>query len=451
MNDPNWTAPRIGHDWRDDDVLRAVDWLKSFVPSRTMEARLDRARETLLAARQSWADGDEADAFDPADSAAWFLLQGETFATDRRLWVPEEMVRTVPYLTRLGKELDLLRSIPGADVRAERLMNSEKRQPESGIYELLVALAYKRRGWTKVEFVPEMPGSRRTPDLHVARPGSRWAVECKRLMVSKYEQQERATGRALAANIHALSLDLGRSLVVEVAYRCELSEVPAAYLFERVRDAVSGRHAGTWDDQISVGLAREVDWSLARRVLARDDVYFGSSRMIELVVGRYAHDADHSFRAKWRPAPKRPFYAEALYQASVVSWWSFSPAAQLKKARHFRSVLANAEGQLPADRPGVIHVGVETRSGSDVDALRHIRNFVEARTFTPAASRLRWVYGNYFVPEVTTRRDESWALTETMAPYRIGSHSTRWPLPGHMLLSPEDEAREGVHWDEQGQ
>lgn len=449
MTDPGWTAPEVGHDWRDEDVLRAVQWLKSFVPANAIEARLDRARETLLAARAYWAKGEEADPFDQADVAAWILLQCETFATDRRFWVPEEMVRTVPYLTRIGKELDFLQSIPGADIRAERLMTTEKRQPESGIYELLVALAYKRRGWTKVEFVPEMPGSRRTPDLYVARPRSRWAVECKRLMPSNYERQERATGKRLAANVHALSLQLRRSLVVEVGYKCELSDVPPEYLVDRVRDAISGRRGGRWDDPISVGLARDVNWTLARRVLARDDVYFGSSRMIELIVGRYAHDADHSFRAKWSPAPERPTYAQSVHQASVVSWWSLSSASQFRKARHFRSTLANAEGQLPADRPGVIHVGVESRSGVGVDALRHIRNLIEARRFAPSASRLRWVYGNYFVPEVTTRRDETWALIETMAPYRIGHHSTKWPLPGHMLLSPEDETREGVHWDKQ--
>ena len=45
---------------------------------------------------------------------------------------------------------------------------------------------------------------------------------------------------------------------------------------------------------------------------------------------------------------------------------------------------------------------------------------------------------------------EAWAMVETVAPYRVGSHRTVWPLPGHLLVSPENEAREGVHWDGQG-
>jgi hypothetical protein len=169
--------------------------------------------------------------------------------------------------------------------------------------------------------------------------------------------------------------------------------------------------------------------------------------MVELLVGYYIHAADHSMAAKWRPAPSRPAYAEAVYQASVVSWRSLSDEAVRQKARHFRKTLANAEDQLPPDRPGVIHVGIETYAGADVDFTRHLFNTFEARSFSPKRSRLRWVYANHFVPEATTRKDESWAITETMVPYKIGSHRTRWPLPSHMLVSPESEGRPGVHWE----
>ena len=53
----------------------------------------------------------------------------------------------------------------------------------------------------------------------------------------------------------------------------------------------------------------------------------------------------------------------------------------------------------------------------------------------PSTSRLRWVYASYFVPEITTAPNESWAITETTAPYKVGSHNTKWPLPDHLLLS----------------
>ena len=71
---------------------------------------------------------------------------------------------------------------------------------------------------------------------------------------------------------------------------------------------------------------------------------------------------------------------------------------------------------------------------------------VEARLYTPRNPRFRWVYGNYFAPERTTARMETWALNESMAPYRIGRHRTAWPLPDHMLVSDEDDSRPGMHF-----
>jgi hypothetical protein len=81
------------------------------------------------------------------------------------------------------------------------------------------------------------------------------------------------------------------------------------------------------------------------------------------------------------------------------------------------------------------------------DHFRHIQNTLEARGFGIGHKRLRWVYGNYFAPEVTTRPDESWAFRETKAAYRVGKHSTSEPLPRHLLISPDEDTRPGVHWD----
>ena len=89
----------------------------------------------------------------------------------------------------------------------------------------------------------------------------------------------------------------------------------------------------------------------------------------------------------------------------------------------------------------------QTAADTGVAATRHIRKWLEARFFRTSASRLRWVYVSYFVPETTTAPDEGWAITETTDPYKVGSHNTKWPLPGHMLVSPEADSRSGVYWD----
>jgi len=442
--DPDWIAPRTGHDWRDEDVRAAVNWLKSFVPATEMDARLDAQRGHLANSLEAWKQGEHADAFDPSDAAAWWIIQGEAFAAGRESFVPDAMVRSVPYLKRLGLELARLRSIPGAEDRAARLMMGDRRQPEPGIYELLVALAWSRHGWD-TRFVQEVRGGPPTPDLHASQGNRRWAIECKRLMPSAYAINERQLGLALAEPVHRLRERRNTSFVLTVDFKIELQDVPAEYLVDRVEAAFVEKRAA-WSDEVSTGAIAAPTWPLVRRVMAHDDVFYGSSRMIELVSGSYNHEADHSFSARWRPAKKRPIYAHTIYQTSVVTWTSSSPAAIRHKAKHFRQVVAKAERQLPPDRPGVVHVGVETVGGRDVNTLRHVRNMVEAYQFMPANPRLRWVYANYFRPELTTDRNETWALTESMAPYRIGRHATPWPLPDHLLVSEEAESDPGLRF-----
>ncbi|MCY1646429.1 hypothetical protein OVA11_04890 [Caulobacter sp. SL161] len=446
-HDPDWTAPKHGHDFRDDDILLVTGWLRSFVLAADMERRLGAVRERLTEARSRIIAGERAELFDSSDLAAWYLFQAEAYAKDRRFWVPEEAMRIVPIMKRLGIEFALLLQIEGIAERAARLMTSERRQPDAGLFEMLVALAYRRAGWTRVDFVPEERGRRRTPDLQVSRPGRSFAVECKRMMPSVYEQKERQRGEDLARPIHALCLELGASVVVEVIYNVELTAVPDEYLIAHVRERIDRRDITPWSDEFAEGQVRPVAWSLTHKVLSKDDVYFGSSRMIELMSGTYLHNAEHSIAARWRPAPERPFYAEAIYQASVVTWFSGSTDAILRKARHFKSTLSQAEEQLPSDRPGVVHVGFENTGGPEVDSARHFRNWLEAKFFEPRDSRLRWVYAHYFAPEATTRPNESWAITESVVPFRIGRHKTQWPLPNQLLLTAAEQMTEGVHWD----
>jgi len=61
-----------------------------------MQQRLDVAKANLLAAQERMRAGVMVPLFDPADTAAWYILQAETFATDRALWTPEGTMRVLP-------------------------------------------------------------------------------------------------------------------------------------------------------------------------------------------------------------------------------------------------------------------------------------------------------------------------------------------------------------------
>jgi hypothetical protein len=54
--------------------------------------------------------------------------------------------RVVPVFAAIGRNLELLGSVGGLTKRAKRLVGPERRQPNGGIFELLVAAAYRRAG-----------------------------------------------------------------------------------------------------------------------------------------------------------------------------------------------------------------------------------------------------------------------------------------------------------------
>jgi hypothetical protein len=434
-----WIAQRHGQDWRDEAVLSALQWLTSLAPRQQWERRAARVDEMFQAAKLEWAQGRRVALFDESDRVAWYAHQALRYADPavRPDFFFPEGYRIAPLFQRIGQLLPNLRSIRRADERAAELMTTDRRQPDDVIYELLVAGAYAVRGWD-VEFVPTEPGVAQRHDLLVSRGRSRWAVECKRAGRSGYAGEERAAGERMADRVHELSRASGRSLIVLARYHEELHLLGADYLAGKVEDFLDGEGPHEWADEGGAGVVVDAGWDPLLSVLAEDDIYFGSSRMFELLIGKYDPTVDFSMAGDWTPAEGRPLHATWVDRVSAVAWRISSPESARLKAKHFRSLIAKASRQLPGDRPGAVHVGYEAVGGNSVDGRRHALNRVEVCSFDPGGSGLRIVYGNYFMPELVTSRNESAAVTETLAWYPVGGGRVRQPLPGHMLFMDQD-------------
>ncbi len=438
--DPLWTAPRVGQDWSKPEVQRLVSWFMGFVDSRRIESRLAHQVQVFRNAISARQRGEDPQCYDARDKAAWYLLQAQNYATDRELTDHVEMVQIAPYFSKLAESFDALLSIPGVEGRAEDMLGKEKAHPDSVLFELLVALSYKNGGW-RVEFIDEAPGIGRRPDMFVYRQGTRWAVECKRIPRSTYETSERVNGKRIAAAFHAHCRDTRRSMNSDIIFKKELKDIDDRYIERALRlsDYVAAGGARYYEDDTAIVRFRPLRWDIANQVLAVDDVFYGGSRMIELFKGEFNHSADHSISADWVPARNRPAFAERVDRASVVSWWSESDTAKSKKARFFKRQLERAEGQLPSDRPSVVHIGCDRHWDGSIEGTRSFLNWLNLSDFKRTNSRLRWLNCSYFLPEATTDPDEVWALNETFDPIKIGSHSTSNPMPGRFLVVPDDQ------------
>jgi hypothetical protein len=249
----------------------------------------------------------------------------------------------------------------------------------------------------------------------------------------------------MAALAHEVSRTRGRPVVVMARFTTELMTLPENYLAKKVTQFVDGKKPYEWDDEGGQGIVVDVNWKPLLQVLRVDDIFFGSSRMVQLLLGRYEPSVDYSVVGEWRPADGRPLHATSVSHVSVVAWRSTSVDAARRKAQHFRGVVGRASEQLPGDRPGVIHVGYEAIGGNSVDGLRHRLNGEQMRSFDARESKLRWIYGNFFMPEHVTARNESAAVSETTASYPIGALTAREPLPGHMLFM-DEEGLPGSHF-----
>lgn len=314
-----WLAPREGQDWRDEESLAAIEWLTAAIPEESWRKRLNSVRSTFESARERWAIGERIPLYDPGDRIAWYIFQANAYASEREDWVEHEAYRIAPVFRRLGQLLPNLRRVGWVEGRVAQLMTGGKSSPDNGIYELLVAGAYARRGWPHVAFVSEKPGISKTPDLDIRRGRVAWAVECKRVGPSEYGKQERILAEAITAAAHAECARAGASLDIRIGFLDELTNIRASYLADRVTAYLTSG-SSSWRDEFGFGYIQPINWGPMRTILRDDDVYFGSSRMIELLIGKYNPALDYSVVGDWLPAEGRPFHATDMKRTSVIGW-----------------------------------------------------------------------------------------------------------------------------------
>ncbi len=381
------------------EIRAALDWFTSFMkPGEWEKRRVSAARRLYSSALGEMDPSGKGRFFDESDTFGWYLFLGE--ALIRHPWNYEPMFgsRIVPVLIAIGRNLGLLKCIPGADQRAARVALDERRQPNGGLFELLVAAAYARAGGD-VAFVPERKGGPQTHDLDVVIGGQNWAVECKRMETSDYGEAERSRMRDLWGPSASYLSSIGRSLIATVDFLVEIEDVPDNYLTHKVQEYLaSDKSSLIWFDRIAAGSIGYIDLQPLQDVLEKDEVLITSTRMQELLTGIYQPHARMLtlLRTKRKTSPR---YASACDMAVVLRWECIADASISAKARDILRHLARALPQLPNGRPGVVHMGIEAVDGEAVERTRLTKVLSTLESFDPEGKALEYVYCHYFAPE----------------------------------------------------
>lgn len=434
-------------DWRDNTELRrAVDWFRSFIPpGKWVKRREDIARRLYRSALGEAELGGDGRFFDSKDSFGWYLFLAEALLDHLGNYDYVFGSRVIPLFQAIGRDLDLLLQVEGAFARVQRMVNNERAQPNGTLFELLVAACYRRAG-AQVAFVEEQAGLAKTHDLDVTLAGVTWAVECKRMEVGEYGERERQRVGALWQGSGELLVSLERNALCFVAFRTEIEKAPADYLAAKVqRWLASGKAEFLWADDVGEGRIGTLDLGPLQRVLQTDYVLGSSRRILQLLTGRYARNANYRTMLRTKPG-ENPRYVDACDLAVVLEWESRSPEATDGKARDIRKLLSKANEQLPDGRPSVVHIGLEAVEGDRVELMRYDKILATARGFDPEGKQLEHIYCHYFVPE--SPPDECWAFDETTQWCAIRKRHPK-PLGDVSLVLPAAAVnRTGPHWQE---
>ncbi|WP_144436083.1 transposase [Roseibium album] len=377
------------------------------------------------------------------DLFGWYLFLGEALTDHPQNYEVFYGCRIVPVLAAIGRNLELIPQIKGFNERAKRLIERERSQPNGGLFEMLVAMAYARDG-AKVAFKPEEPGRAKAYDLDVEVHGAFWAVECKRFENGDYVESERARKRELWLPATRLIIPSGRSIYAKVDFSVELSDVPDDYLVRHVIDFLhSGKNSNLWTDDFAFGVIGDLDLEPLQTALKNGYLLYPSPVYNKLLTGTYIRYDELNTLQKVKHA-QNPHFIDKVDQAVVLRTRSLSEGAIEKKARDFKRKLFDANKQLPDDRPGIIHIGLEALGDDLIEYRRHEKIMKTINDFDPKGKPLSFIYWHYFAPEASP--EETWAFDETFQ-WR-GIRGDKRPLTlTSLILPPQAEGRDGVHWD----
>ena len=347
------------------------------------------------------------------DRIGWYLYLLDTVQHAPHKYEPGQGARAIPVFKTLGADLELLKSIGGVKDRVGRLLGPERSQPDSGLFELIIALLWKRNGYSSVEFIPESSQGK-TPDFRAHSGCDEWFVECKRLRkTSKYSEREREKWLTMWSRFVPFPTRHRISLVFEMTFHVELKSLSDDYLMSQLAGKLrflsvpcSIVSNGTWDVT-----AKPVDYGYAAAHLRKYLVRIPSDQLQELVAGY--RDPRRGFTCAVEGDAVRVGgtmghnrFLDTLTFAAGAFWQCDAPEAILHKARNVRRHIGRATKQLPLAGTSAVHVGLETLDGPVVEDARFRRLMNSMVRLAPLGKDLRWIYCHLF--ESYAPPDQSW-------------------------------------------
>jgi hypothetical protein len=427
--------------WPDNpDVRRWLNWAISLIGEKTWLGRKAKLK-SFESGRQPASHQAPADfnfPVTPDNRAGWYLYQCELYLDSPFDFDMPQCSRIIPVVQRLGSHLDKIVLIPGATERMQRSLVGTGIDIDSILFELTVASAYSRRGFTSVEFLPESP-SIKTPGLRMLRNDREFFVECKRKRkMTEYDRKERERGWQLSAKLRKELVGNRMPVLVDIVFHIPLSGCSDDVLDRKVVPVLKVATYGTIieDGELTVCL-RQARVNDLKETLRTSMVRIDGPLLYEKLYGTFERWRGYTGAGIFRPSPSKPRYITDVSFAAGCIWSCDAPDAMRAKAQHFRRDLAEAVDQLPPGKPSAVHLGFEAYDGEGVEAIRYTRLKDEMmKGFNPGDRSLEAVYCHLFEFESTST--ENWAVNEKCDFWLRDPASRNWLLNPSMLVAEEN-------------
>ena len=337
-----------------------------------------------------------------------------------------QATRVIQVFTEIGRCREMLDLVDGIEVRVKRLVDDERNAPDGGLFEILVALAYVKSDWN-VRFIPEE--AHKTSDIHVVRREEEFFVECKRMRKSsEYSLNERDHFTRIWEPASRMMRMNGLHWVLDIVFHLELQRLTDDFLQVRLAGVGFIPPGGTQvSDEFATINIRETDLDPLRAALENGPIRIYSPLFVELTLGKFENT--RSYKSLMSAKTQDTVWLEDVDFLLMAVWHCDDPECDKKKARHILRHLSKANKQLPHNKPGIIHFGIESNETETVELLRIAGIDNAIQSFDSEGKDLRWIFCNFYQPSMTS--DASLHMDETVRYYSRNSGTP--PIPGPTL------------------
>lgn len=438
----------------DEDIIRSWEWFMSFISVKDWEKRKAVIEQKILVGfkdtppfSEHLTEGVLINVKD--DVIGWYLYLLEMSINEPHKYEYFQGARILPIFKRLGIDLELLKTIDGIEDRIKSLVKKRRSEADALLFEILTALLWTRNGY-KVSFLVEKQNEK-TPDLVAEKGGKIFNIECKRQSkTSDYTYRETNKRQKMVSYI-AETL-IAKNILLDIVFHVELETLPDTFLKElleeKLKSPVVGKIISNQEVDINLSL---INIPEIKNYLVKYFVKYNSP-LLNYLIGKKPID-NKGFTCgiyanfyRVGEGEVNNLFISDISHAFGVFWSCDANEALWSKARDIKGQIFSAMQQFNHENTAVIHVGLETFDGPEVEMTRFNKIKSTIENIDPRETSLRWIFCNFF--QSYSPYNQDWVFDETVSTI-TASLLPRLPIDITLMVIPDDEHIEnGIsHWD----